>query len=154
MRHGGRVLDAPRDAPSAWATEATADRRHLTEGHPETPAAPVGEREDRGPDGRGVGGLPLDGRRTRGVYRDDREVAVEVGAGDLPGGGAPVGEDDRHLVAPHIVGVRQDVALGDDNPGSVPPAAADADNRWAGLGCNGPNCLLQFLQYAHLLPPR
>src|SRR4029077_13887837 len=96
------------------------------------------------------GGLPLDGRCTRGVHGDDGEVAVEVGAGDLTGGGAPVGEDDGHLVAAHVVGVRQDLALGDDDPGSMAPAAADADDRCAGLGCYGPNCLLQILQYAHL----
>jgi len=99
------------------------------------------------------GGLPLDGRRTRGVHGDDGKVAVDVGAGDLTRAGAPIGEDDGHLVAPHVVGVRQDVALGDDDPGSVAPAAPDADDRWAGLGCNRPNCLLQLLQYAHFPPP-
>jgi hypothetical protein len=84
-----------------------------------------------------------------GLDGHDREVAVEVGAGHLTGGGAPVGEHDGHLVASHVVGVGQDLSIGDDDAGPVPPAAADADDGRAGLGCDGPNCLFQLLQYAH-----
>ena len=77
-----------------------------------------------------VAGAPGDRRGAGRVDRDDREVAVGVDAGDGAARGSPVGEGDRDLVAAQVVGVGQDLAVGDDDAGAT-AVSADADDRTA-----------------------
>ena len=67
--------------------------------------------------------------RTRGltgVDLDDGEVAVDVGPGHGPLGGAPVGESDRHLAAADVVRVGQHPALAEHDARADAPPLPDA----------------------------
>jgi hypothetical protein len=65
----------------------------------------------------------------------------------------PVGEDDGHLLAARVVGVREDVPVGDHHAGAEPPAAAEADHRGADLLSDSGDGLLQGFERCHLSTP-
>ena len=80
---------------------------------------------------------PGDRRGAGGVDRDDREVAVRVDAADLAARRSPVAERDGDLAATKVVGVGQDLAVGDDDAGPAAVATDPHDRRSDALGDRG-----------------
>ena len=100
--------------------------------------------EDGGPDGE-VGAVgPGDRGRAGGVDVDDREVAVAVPAGDGAARATAVGERDGDFVAAQVVGIGQDLAVGDDDAGAARAAADPDDGRADALGDGGDGGLELF----------
>ncbi len=88
-----------------------------------TPNTGVADRE-------AVAGAPRDARRAGRVDLHDRQVAVRVDAGHGAARRATVGERDGDFATAQVVGVGQDLAVGDDHARPA-PVAADADDRSA-----------------------
>ena len=74
------------------------------------------------------GWRPGQRRGVTGVDRHHCQVGIEIGAAHRPRLGAPIGERDGHLLTPQIVGVGEDLSLGDDYP-CASPVAADPNHR-------------------------
>jgi hypothetical protein len=91
---------------------------------------PRREAEDRRADGR-RGIAPLDRGRVGRVDGDHREVTVRVDARDRAAGSATVGKGDRDLLAAKVVGIGEDLAIGDDDARSA-LVPANADDRITG----------------------
>ncbi len=104
------MLDRAADSASAWATEAAVDAGHVTDGDSQPTTTRVAQCRNRGAE---VDLLhaPCDRRHVTRVDRDGGDVAVDVEAGDLSGGGATVGECDRCLTTVDVVGVGENRAL-------------------------------------------
>ena len=79
---------------------------------------------------------------------DDREVAVAIPAGDRAAGPTAVGEGDGDLVAAQVVGIGQDLAVGDDDAGAARAATDPDDGRADALGDRGDGGL-EFFDDAH-----
>ena len=90
--------------------------------------------------GRSVG--PRDRGRAGGVDRDHGDVAVDVDAGDCALGRAPVAEDDRACLAPHVVRVRQHLSFRHDDAAAE---ASEADDGGTDLLCDPLDACLEFV---------
>ena len=96
------------------------------------------------PDGEVGAVRPGDGGRAGRVDVDDREVAVAVPARDGPARATAVSERDGDFVAAQVVGIGQDLAVGDDDAGAAGPAADPDDGRSDALGDGGDGGLQVF----------
>ena len=95
---------------------------------------------------------PGDRRGTGRVDCHDREIAVAIDTGHGAAGRAPVGERDGDLVAAQVVGIGQDLAVGDDDAGAA-GVAPDADDGGAGGGGDGTDGRAEFFDDAHGMGP-
>ncbi len=134
-RQRRRVLDRAADSPPAGAPEAARGRRHEPGRDPESATPGICECQDGASDRhrivRGVVG-PLDRLYVRRVDLDHREVEVLIGGQDLAGLAPAVVERDGRLVAPQVVGVGEDPALSDHEPGTSSPSLAEPDHLGTG----------------------
>jgi len=126
------VLEAARDLATAGPAERARHRGDRAPGDPRAAARGRRGPEDHGADVDRAAVRPIEGLDLAGVDRDDGEVAVPIDPADLAAGRAAVGEGDRDLVATDVVGVGQNLAVGDDDARPALPRA-DADDRLAGL---------------------
>ena len=130
----------PAECPRDGGDEAERDAG------PATVAGPGAE--DGGPDAQVGAVRPGDRGRAGGVDVDDREVAVAVPAGDGAAGATAVGEGHGDLVAAQVVGIGQDLAVGDDDAGAARAATDPDDGRADALGDRGDGGL-EFFDDAH-----
>ena len=114
--------------PAARAPEGALDGADRAERHPSAAAGGGGPGEDDRPGGGPVAIGPGDGLCAGRVDRDDREVAVHVDTGEAACRRSAVGERHGDLVAADVVGVGEDLAIGDDDTGAA-QAGSDADDR-------------------------
>ena len=135
------MFDARRDPAPAWAAERAPGPGDEPEADTQAAAARVREREDRLADrGHSVG--PRDRRRAGGVDGDHGDVAVDVDAGDCAPGCAPVAEDDRACLVPHVVRVRQHLPLRHNDAAAEAP---EADDGGTDLLCDPLDARLEFV---------
>ncbi len=90
----------------------------------------------------------VDRGRPGRVDVDDREIAVAVPAGHGPARATAVSERDGDFVAAQVVGVGQDLAVGDDDAGAARPAADPDDGRADAVGDRGDGGL-EFFDDCH-----
>ena len=95
------------------------------------------------------GVAPLQRRGARCVDGDDGEIAVRIDPSDLAPRRSPIGERDRDLTAAQVVGVGQDLAIGDDDAGSASVAPHAHDRRSDALR-DGRDGSAQFIKGAHV----
>ena len=144
------MLDARRDPAPARAAERAPGSRDEPEADAEAAAARVREGEDGLADARRPVG-PRDRRRGGGVDRDHGDVAVDIDAGNGALGGAPVAEDDRARLVPHVVRVRQHLPVRDDDAAAE---AAEADDGGTDLLDDPLDARLDLVQCSHVLSLR
>ena len=129
------MLDAAADAPATRAPEGALGTRDQTEGHAGAarPGAGDGEHDVAG----GHRAAQLGRRRVAGVDPQHREVAFDVGAGQLALGLAAVGEGDRGGAVAEVVGVGGHEPVGDDEAAAAAATVADPHDGGSDLVSGG-----------------
>ena len=130
------MLEAAGDLAAPRAAEGALDAAHHAEGDAR---AAVGGAADREHDVARLGGLVGPGQRrcARGVDLEHDEVAVGVDRRHLALHGPAVGEGDLGGAVAQVVGVGEDVPVGDDDPAPAARGPADAHDGRGGGGEGG-----------------
>ena len=141
------MLDAAADPAAARAAELPVDAADDAERHTQAVTAAGGGEHDRrrrpvcSSDHSTGGGA-------RRVHGEHGEIAVGVDAEHLGLGRAPVGEGDLRRAVTQVVGVGQDLPVGDDHPGA-PAITPDGDGRRPDAVGDRGHRRLQFIEYRH-----
>ena len=122
------MLDRAVHAAPARSAEAPLAGGDEAERGPEAATAGVGERHHRRADARRLGRLPAHGRGVARIDREHRQVEVRVASDELRPLAAAVVERDGDLLAPQVVGAREDLAFRDHHAGAMAPAAPEPDD--------------------------